>query len=232
MSENLKLWASVCTTDPDMVERVEQRGGFSAIDSYYTIKRLTEMFGPIGKGWGGDVQYQFQGSLVVCIASFWHLSGEEKCFSPAILTSNEMFGKTRVDEDAGKKSLTDAITKWASYLGFSADVFEGKFDDNKYVESLKAQKKKARQKADQTAPESKPYEPPVIELEKNQHGHEDLLEYKAKLLNALDEVETESDWISLWNLNKSTVEKRISELSKSVFDDIKAAFSKKYKVLK
>ncbi len=33
--------------------------------------------------------------------------------------------------------MTDAMTKAFSHLGMSADVFMGKFDDSKYVESLR-----------------------------------------------------------------------------------------------
>jgi hypothetical protein len=43
------------------------------------------------------------------------------------------------DEEAPKKSLTDAITKALSMLGFSADVFLGLYDDNKYVNDRRAE---------------------------------------------------------------------------------------------
>jgi hypothetical protein len=43
----------------------------------------------------------------------------------------------RIDDDFFKKVATDALTKGLSKLGFNADVFMGKFDDNKYVNSLK-----------------------------------------------------------------------------------------------
>ena len=47
------------------------------------------------------------------------------------------------DEEAPKKSLTDAIGKALSMLGFSADVYLGLFDDNKYVNDRKAEAAKA-----------------------------------------------------------------------------------------
>ena len=47
------------------------------------------------------------------------------------------------DEEAPKKSLTDAIGKALSMLGFSADVYLGLFDDNKYVNDRKAEVAKA-----------------------------------------------------------------------------------------
>jgi hypothetical protein len=45
--------------------------------------------------------------------------------------------KMRLDDDAPKKAMTDALTKGLSHLGVSADVFLGLYDDNKYVQSLK-----------------------------------------------------------------------------------------------
>ena len=44
----------------------------------------------------------------------------------------------RIDDDFAKKVATDALTKGLSKLGFNADVFLGLFDDNKYVNQLKA----------------------------------------------------------------------------------------------
>ncbi len=47
--------------------------------------------------------------------------------------------KNRYDDDAGKKAMTDALTKGLSHLGLSADVFLGLFEDNKYVAKVAAQ---------------------------------------------------------------------------------------------
>jgi len=49
-------------------------------------------------------------------------------------------GEWRRTSDAYKKVYTDALTKALSRLGFNADVFLGKFDDNKYVDSLHRKK--------------------------------------------------------------------------------------------
>lgn len=45
--------------------------------------------------------------------------------------------KGKTDDDFAKKLETDMITKALSRLGFNADVFMGKFDDNKYVAKMK-----------------------------------------------------------------------------------------------
>ena len=44
--------------------------------------------------------------------------------------------KGKLDEDAPKKAMTDALTKALSHLGIGADVFLGKFDDNRYVAAM------------------------------------------------------------------------------------------------
>ena len=40
------------------------------------------------------------------------------------------------NNDVHKKLKTDALTKGLSELGFNSDIFEGKFDDNKYVQEM------------------------------------------------------------------------------------------------
>jgi len=69
----------------------------------------------------------------VCI-DFWQVSvdGSRRVYSsyggtPMLYMSKA--GKWVHDEDAAKKSLTDAYTKAASWLGACADIFLGIFDD-------------------------------------------------------------------------------------------------------
>ena len=133
-TNNMKLWDSVCKTDPNHTKKVSQRGGFTAIDAHYQIQEATKAFGPVGVGWGYTVERmeRLEGLIVVYV-TLWHGS-RENSFGP-VLGCAEMFGK-RADSDAPKKATTDAITKGLSQLGFNADVFLGKFDDNKYVQEV------------------------------------------------------------------------------------------------
>ena len=133
MSENLKLWNAVSKTDPKHTKKVEFGRKFTAIDAHYQIMRATEVFGPAGVGWGWDYDIQIVDGLVMAHVKLWH--GETKQYvkqtGAAVLVA-----KSRVDHDAPKKAITDGLTKCLSYLGFSADVFLGKFDDNKYVTAI------------------------------------------------------------------------------------------------
>ena len=56
-------------------------------------------------------------------------------------------GYFKVDEEYAKKVATDALTKGLSFLGFNADIFLGKYDDSKYVEGLKEEKRAEEQEA-------------------------------------------------------------------------------------
>jgi hypothetical protein len=132
---NMRVWNAVCRTDPRHTKRVNQRGGFTAIDAQYQIQEATRQFGPVGEGWGYDVgEFQIVGSLIIVPVTLWH-GDRSKSFGP-ILGCAEIGGQ-RPDRDAPKKAVTDAITKGLSQLGFNADVFLGLYDDNKYVEEMR-----------------------------------------------------------------------------------------------
>jgi hypothetical protein len=133
-AENMRVWNAVCRTDPKHTKRVNQRGGFTAIDAQYQIMEATRLFGPVGEGWGYVVgEFQIAGPLIIVPVTLWH-GKRENTFGP-ILGCAEISGQ-RPDRDAPKKAITDAITKGLSQLGFNADVFLGLFDDNKYVAEM------------------------------------------------------------------------------------------------
>lgn len=134
----LELWEKVCKTDPNMTKEVNFGRKFTAIDPHYQIKRMTEMFGPVGIGWGHyktDVQHLPSDQICICVR-VWIGSPDrffEHMGQNGYYTNKE---RTIVDGEASKKAYTDGLTKAISHLGFCADVFEGKFEDSKYRASL------------------------------------------------------------------------------------------------
>ena len=69
----MKLWKAVCTTDPDATKRVNQRGGFTAIDAYSQIMAATKQFGPVGKGWGWEIdRIEYPEGCVAMFVKVWH----------------------------------------------------------------------------------------------------------------------------------------------------------------
>jgi len=141
--KNMELWNSVCETDPEATKKVNQRGGFTAIDAHSQIMAATEQFGPVGVGWGWDVDLVYPpNDTIVVKVTLWYTRKEQTVTQFGQKLLNKNFGKDNEspDEDAFKKAVTDGLTKCLSYLGFNADVFLGKFDDNKYIETLNRKK--------------------------------------------------------------------------------------------
>jgi len=133
--KNLSLWNQVSQTDPQITNRVNARGGFTAICAQSQLKAATEVFGIYGVDWGmnldsdeyirdgsGNVlEYVWKGSL------WFNYAGKKGvlCCQSSI--------KYRAGDDCQVKAETHARSKALSKLGFNSDVYEGKFDDNKYV---------------------------------------------------------------------------------------------------
>lgn len=147
MTDNLRIWSQVEKTNPDHTKKVNQRGGFTAISAAYQIQRATEIFGPIGIGWGYSTGAPIiTETLMTVPVSLWH-GDRENVFGPMLGCEEWKDKNGRVDSDAPKKAVTDGLTKLLSQLGFNADVFLGKFDDSKYVDRI-------TQEFRQTSPES------------------------------------------------------------------------------
>ena len=61
MNDNMKLWDSLCETDPNYTKKTSKSkdgGGykFTTVDAYYQFRAATRAFGPIGIGWGYVLQ--------------------------------------------------------------------------------------------------------------------------------------------------------------------------------
>jgi uncharacterized short protein YbdD (DUF466 family) len=137
MSDEMKLWNSVCETDPDSTKQVNDgRRRFTAIDAYSQIKRATELWGPYGGKWKlTDVEIGEGPARQLCClkGTFVYPGGDFFVMNAIKHTSNQDI----VDADCLKKLETDTITKALSKLGFNADVFLGLYDDNRYVQEMR-----------------------------------------------------------------------------------------------
>jgi hypothetical protein len=149
--KNLALWRLNETTDPAHTKPVKIGKDMTAIDTYYQIKRATETFGPIGIGWGWNLEEEVvEGtskdgrtvSVAKCKVTVWYIppggSEDQRAYLGPVIACNQLVtGSGYVDDEAFKKATSDGITKSLSYLGFSADIFMGLYDDMKYVAKLK-----------------------------------------------------------------------------------------------
>lgn len=156
MSDNLSLWSKVSKTNPKHTKQVPQGGGrkLTAIDAQYQIQEATRVFGPMGIGWGVKNQSfdvfkanpnDHREDLYIYNGTLWYKYegeyGEMELASEIPVYTKKIDKSTREvsyyqNSDIRKKVSTDALTKGLSRLGFSADVFLGLFDDNKYTMEL------------------------------------------------------------------------------------------------
>ena len=132
---NMTLWDAVSVTDPDTTRKVNQRGGFTAICAQAQLKLATKLWGPYGDAWGlAELKWEYIRtgdtiSEVALTAEFYYPNG-------SFTMSNDMVYK--VGNETRKKLITDMRSKCLSTLGFNSDVFEGLYDDNRYVEKARA----------------------------------------------------------------------------------------------
>lgn len=156
---NMALWDAVKTTDKTHTETIHLDGrDITTINGMYVVQRATEMFGPIGKGWGFDILEDridqgapitsgsgdnikvYAHELVHTIKlKLWYLRAGKKNYITQYghtpFVRKGQYGPY-TDFEAPKKSTTDAIKKCLSLAGFCADVHLGMFDDPIYVHGL------------------------------------------------------------------------------------------------
>ncbi|CAL9957624.1 exonuclease [Vibrio phage D85] len=147
---NMIIWNKVCDSDASALKDAQVSGQkIKSINGTSVFKKATEVFGPLGEGWSYDIiKDEFiQGAPVLNSASaiianemmhtiqiqIWYMHNEKKITMPPQYGHTPFVQRTsngpKTDFDAPKKSLTDAIKKSLSMLGFNADVFLGDWDD-------------------------------------------------------------------------------------------------------
>lgn len=147
--EGLTLWNAVEDVDPKYTKRIEGRE-FSGdtVNLTYTTRKLTEVLGPAGDRWGWEVideRVHEYGSHENKDFTAIHAVRVRLWFRREDGTTGhiEDYGTTKlaywakprsgppylkVDEEACKKSLSDAKSKLFVALGGSAQVWLGEFD--------------------------------------------------------------------------------------------------------
>lgn len=138
-SGNLALWEEVCNTPPNVTKPFKRAGGFqgTSVDPMYLIRRLTELFGPVGIGWNLEVITHWSEEVngvkhaYVKASLRYRLSKDSEDWhtTPACIGGTDC---TRSADEAYKASMTDALSNCCKYLGFAEDIYTGKHDGDKY----------------------------------------------------------------------------------------------------
>lgn len=151
------IWDYASTTPLSATKKFSGNGGGTSISGYWMFKKATELWGPCGTGWGYEIlEETFQNGApildkngeTICYQvlhtiklMLWYGSSRDNYVTqfghtPFVMKSNN---GPYTDMDVSKKSLTDAIKKALTMLGFSYDIFIGLHDDAAYVSTLKTQ---------------------------------------------------------------------------------------------
>jgi len=136
MENNLELWNKVEKTNPNYTKKVNVKGNnITSIAPQFQIMNATEQFGVYGVSWGFknmEIDYTLKDiGMVAFKATFFFPKGEfETINSVGLFRDNAM---SKIDDNFAKKLETDTLTKCLSKLGFNADIFLGKFDDQRYL---------------------------------------------------------------------------------------------------
>src|SRR4051812_13197117 len=146
----LDLWNAVEMTDPKFAKDITGKAfRGTTVNNIHVAKKITAKLGPVGMAWGwnvlderiqefGNHEDKTYKALHWVRVAMW-IKGEDgrketfENFGTTFLASYTRSGFS-VDEEAPKKSMTDALSKLMVYLGGSADIWLNQFDPhNKYV---------------------------------------------------------------------------------------------------
>ncbi|MGX9761905.1 hypothetical protein [Pseudomonas shahriarae] len=196
--KNMQIWNRVDKTDTRYTKDAKVGGQqITSLNGTAMIMKATEIFGPVGIGFGWTVlEERFDKGAEIFVGEgdkratlgfelnhtvkirFWIKQdgerGEFEQYGCTPYLYKSKYGTT-TDGEAPKKSLTDAIKKSLSMLGFSADVFLGMFDDKDYVAAL----------ADEQA-----IELAEDQVEEEERQKQERLDYIASVIKSLQEART------------------------------------------
>jgi hypothetical protein len=145
-NKNLETWDALRWCDAHYTKDYVDNGvELTAVDPMYRIKKMTEVFGPVGKNWDYTANYE-QVTLpdeTVLVTASVLIDAIENVYG-SVMSSKKLFWWTidkdrnkigNIDTDAYKKALTDALGKALSHLGVCADAYMGSFSDDDSVET-------------------------------------------------------------------------------------------------
>jgi len=125
MTENLKRWNELKPVAADAQKDYKRGGGFggTSVCAQWRLQRMTEVFGPVGKGWGYEIVERWSESGCAYVRlNAWYLESGEKCWTGEQIGGTEM---SRTPDEAYKMSVTDALGKCFSQIGLASDVYRG-----------------------------------------------------------------------------------------------------------
>ena len=137
--DNLEIWKQVEKTNSSWLKNATVNGvKLKAINPQKQLKQATELFGAYGSTWGlkdckrSIIDFDQTIKMIFLECMFFYPGGEFEISNMIKLCYTSKGGRYIVDDEAPKKIETNTISKALSKLGFSSDVFEGRFEEAGY----------------------------------------------------------------------------------------------------
>lgn len=217
-SANLDLWGVVEKTPTSQTKPITGKAyrGTSP-KPYYLVHKATETFGPCGIGWGFEIVDEkilegamlapgFFAKIHMARVRVWYewagKRGTVEHVGQTEFSGRRRDGTPFTDEDAPKKSVTDALVKALSMIGFAGDIFMGRYDDSKYVSELRQEEQETER---DTAAASRSTSPAATGRP-GATRREDPLAHMTRFTTALENCDTEQEVRSLWVREKQARE--------------------------
>ena len=108
---------------------VNMRGGFTSIDAYHILERLTDAFGLCGRGWGIEVEdFQHHDKCIAAVGHLWYrLPDDDTLYKVQAVGEGQQRGGSVAD--AMKMAQTNLMSKAASFLGIGLAIYKGQHLD-------------------------------------------------------------------------------------------------------
>lgn len=234
MSDKMGIWSAAKKTDPSAT-KVNTNGGFksTSINGYWMIQKATEIWGPIGADWGYEIlEERFDEGApisdketgVILCKTVMHTI-KLGLFFPGSTKPVIQYGHTPyiynskhgpiTDTEAPKKSLMDAIKKSLSMLGFSADVFQGEFDDVEYIKERQGEEaiKKAEDKEAEAERQKAEYKKEIDGLMKTMQGAVSMADLEGVFKTAYRKMSRRGDdaGVKKFTLEKDKIKSRLEK---------------------
>lgn len=136
---NLEIWEKVARPPKESLKTIQagRLKGMTDISPQWRYKIMTEVFGPIGKGWSYSIEklWTEQGANEEIMA-FAHVSLHIHGQSIPGIGGSKLIAKEREgmhnSDEAYKMAVTDALSVAMKMLGVGADIYMGMWDGSKY----------------------------------------------------------------------------------------------------
>jgi hypothetical protein len=236
MTDNLALWQAVEKTPPAHTKPITGKSySGTSPKPHYLVWKATETFGPIGIGWGFTIVDERieDGAggerLHIARVRVWYKwngeRGEVEHIGGTSFSGTRASGKTYTDEDAPKKSVTDALIKALSMIGFAGDIFMGRYDDSKYVAEIRAEADAEKRAADQAkAPPSRrhPQQPAGVDA-----ARQKAVDFRDSFIADIRRCGNLDDLRMLkTDSAKAKAQQALADRHRDLWDDVQAAIAK------